>query len=343
VNRGKSLVLKTYTNSILVLTPGGEFRRLKWRGPLPQPGEELDLTAKARVAWFPAALAAVLLLVAVLPLNALAARPAAYIALDINPSLELAVGRNGLVKSGKGLDADGERLLSEVQVVGLEPPAAVESLVRQAAVDGYLGGNPDDVVLLTRVELTKNSSVAVEELEAATRRALETSDCVAFVSVEEASTGELKEARGAGLSLNKLRLVKKLEQQLPPGLAKGKVKENAKEQGIKQILSSAGKKVPEVFANGRVQGKSKEADKKNKPKEEHGNRPALPPGQAVATAAREKEKPAKAQNKKENSQQEKPDKTVRPEGKGKSGATEKGAQPPDNKKPPGQSGAKRKK
>lgn len=260
MRHGKALVLKTYDDALLVLTAGGEFRRLKRRPPLPLPGEEIDLAPERAVRWLPLALAAAVFVAALLPLGALALRPAAYIALDINPSLGLTVGRNGLVKSGEALNDAGARLLAETAVVGQTPATAVEGLVRQAALDGYLADRPEDVVLVTRVDLKNGAPVALSDLEAAARRALEETEREAFVAVEEAAPSELVEARGSNVSLNKLRLVKKLTLAPPTGQERREAIAELRSEGIREILAQAGKRADEVYSGGRWQGKKKRTE-----------------------------------------------------------------------------------
>lgn len=278
MNRGKALVLKTYSDGILVLTAQGEFRRLKKRPPLPQPGEEIELQPASSARWLPLALAAVLMLAAVLPLRALALRPAAYIALDINPSLGLTVGRSGAVKSAEGLNDDGARLLSEVQVVGKPPAVAVEALVRQAALDGYLADRAEDMVLVSRVDLAGGSAVPLDDLRAAVRRALEETDRDAFVAVEEAQPSELMEARNGNISLNKLRLLKKLT----PGASQNQLQQEDivknRNEGIKEILARAGKRADEVYTAGRWEGKkNNKSEKPGEPEAREG--PGKKPGE----------------------------------------------------------------
>lgn len=258
MKHGKALVLKTYEDGLLVLTAGGEFRRLKQRPPLPLPGEEIDVTPARHARWLPLALAAAVFLAAVLPLGALALRPAAYIALDINPSIGLTIARSGTVKSGEALNADGARLLREVPVVGKAPAAAVEGLVRQAALDGYLADRPEDVVLLTRVDFQSGSAVPLPDLEAAARQALEETGREAFVAVEEAAPSELMEARSSNISLNKLRLVKKLTPAPAAGRERQEIIAQSRDAGIKDILERAGKRADEVYRQGRREGVKKE-------------------------------------------------------------------------------------
>lgn len=301
MNRGKALVLKTYNDGILVLTAQGEFRRLKKRPPLPQPGEEIELQPASWARWLPLALAAVLMLAAILPLRSLALRPAAYIALDINPSLGLTVGRSGTVKSAEGLNADGARLLREVQVVGKPPAVAVEALVRQAALDGYLADRPEDLVVVTRVDLDGGSAVPLGDLEAAVRRALEETGQDAFVAVEEAKPSELMEARNGNISLNKLRLLKKLT----PGASKNQLQQEDivknRNEGIKEILSRAGKRADEVYNAGRWEGK-----KNNKSEKPNGPEAREGPGEK----SREPKRPVQKEPAGEHSAQPKPGKKI---------------------------------
>ncbi|MGI6129904.1 MAG: anti-sigma factor domain-containing protein [bacterium] len=213
-----AVVLKAEQNKIIVLTASGEFRSVKWDKPLPMPGEEIMLKEDAPInknRMWALALTAVFLLVAVIPSVAWALQPTAYIALDINPSIGLQVARSGKIRSGEGLNEAGQQVLHQVQVRGLLPPEAVERLVETAANEGFVGGSEDDVIVISQVNLRSGAQPTLTELEAAASRALTSVGKEVFVAVEEASREELLEARKHNVSVNKVRLDKKLTDMLP--------------------------------------------------------------------------------------------------------------------------------
>ncbi len=270
----EAVVLKSESDKIIVLTTDGEFRSLKWKAPLPLPGEAVmlrkpGLNPRQLLA---VALAAAFLLLAVLPSVAWATKPAAYIALDINPSIGLEVVRSGRVPSGEGLNNEGKELLQQVAVKGLLPPEAVEQLVQQAARAGFVTGSDDDIIVISQVNLQLASPPTLDELEAAAARGLATTGTDVFVAVEEASQEELKEAREQNTSLNKLRLQKKLKDTPPKeaAISGHQAKEEKTKESIKAMLAGSGKKAEDVFEKGSLQGKSskekgKKRDNNNKP------------------------------------------------------------------------------
>lgn len=67
--------------------------------------------------------------------------PAAYIDIDVNPSVELTVNRLGKVIRYKAYNDDGKRLLEEVNIYGAGYDEAFEKLVDAMKADGYLGAD----------------------------------------------------------------------------------------------------------------------------------------------------------------------------------------------------------
>ena len=283
-----AVVLKSEKNKIIVLTADGEFRSVRWRAPLPELGEEVVLreTALAPRQFLAVALAAAFLLVAVLPSVAWALKPAAYIALDINPSIGLEVARSGRIKSGEGLNDEGKELLQQVAVKGLLPPEAVEKLVRQAAREGFVTGSADDVIVISQVHLQSAPLPTLPELEAAADRALLATGKEAFVAVEEASSEELQEARQQSTSLNTVRLLKKLSdislKQSPSN--NSQPKEKITQESLKEILADSGKKAAEVFQQGSLKGKPEKAGYQK------GGPEGKPPGADKANTSKPPEK-----------------------------------------------------
>lgn len=141
----------------IVLTPQGQWRALELSGRLPEVGEEIMLPPlkKKKAQHLIAAVAAVLLLVLAFPLArqslipAALGEPAYYIAIDINPSVELAVNNRDRVIDAQGLNCDGENLLANVSLKEETSAAAVKILANEAVRQGYFLPERQGAMLLT--------------------------------------------------------------------------------------------------------------------------------------------------------------------------------------------------
>ncbi len=127
----------------------------------------------------------------------------AYVALDINPSLELAVNDTGVVIGAKGLDQDGRDLLAKVHPKKLEIYRAVELLVEGAAQSHYL--NDRNNVVLTTVTSIKENAVVIDEekLQLAVKKKAEKLTTPVKIVSQEATAKEHKEANHRGLSVGR--------------------------------------------------------------------------------------------------------------------------------------------
>ena len=154
------------------------------------------LTLRAKVAL------AACLLVAVLGAGLLGAAfslPTAYVTLDVNPSLELALNRFDGVVGARGLNDDGTALLEETNVVGMSYEEAVESIELALGEAGYLAGDP---VLVVTVACDDEGRY--DELESVSRRCLGSAG--GEVSCSHASEEEHHAAHDAGLGVGKWRV-----------------------------------------------------------------------------------------------------------------------------------------
>lgn len=64
--------------------------------------------------------------------------PTAYVSIDVNPSIELAVNRFDTVVGARGLNEDGEEVISSTDVTWMSYEGAVEALVESMEDEGYL-------------------------------------------------------------------------------------------------------------------------------------------------------------------------------------------------------------
>lgn len=146
----------------IVLTAEGEFRYIP--SPQAEVGAEVPLPSMPPQRWWLLSLAAVLAAVFVgLGLyRYFLSAPVAYVALDINPSLELGIDRQERVVKVVCLNEEARRLTAGVKVRDLPVTKAVTVLLRRAKALAYLGSRRSGVVLVTVVPARKGTPVPVE-------------------------------------------------------------------------------------------------------------------------------------------------------------------------------------
>ncbi|MEW6193479.1 MAG: anti-sigma factor domain-containing protein [Bacillota bacterium] len=186
----------------IVLTADGEFRYIP--SPQAEVGAEVPLPSGPPQRWWLLSLAAALAAVFIglglyryfLP------APVAYVALDINPSLELGIDRQERVVKVVCLNEEARRLAAGVKVRGLPVTKAVTVLLGRAKALEYLDSRRPGVVLVTVVPARKDAPVPVEvkRLAEVAVRQLEKERVPAKVVAATVPAAFREEARRLGLS-----------------------------------------------------------------------------------------------------------------------------------------------
>lgn len=171
----RGILLEVRDGHGIVLTPSGQFRRVSLPWTDARVGDEIPLAGlrqsarPARAAgWMrrlgrlplrPAAalgMAALLLVLAplgvVLTTRQLASAPLAFITVDINPSVELAINGAGRVTGADALNDDGSRVLAHLgdgALRGLEAEAAVVKVAEAAVALRFLTQGADHLILIS--------------------------------------------------------------------------------------------------------------------------------------------------------------------------------------------------
>lgn len=175
----KGIVMEIQPRKIIVMTREGAFESIPRSGRHCVVGEEIEYRNAATVPhmWrYASAAAAVILFIVTLslwgPLGSLggpggAKAVAAYVSVDINPSIELAIDEDEIVLEAKGLNRDGQRVLAEVEYEGrsVEEVATLllEEADEQGYLDRYLAEDAGTVVIATTlVEEEGNASAQLE-------------------------------------------------------------------------------------------------------------------------------------------------------------------------------------
>lgn len=158
-NRG--VVLETQKGTVTVLTPQGEFVNVPWSQlPYPEVGSEVKFAQPMeKKAFFRdnrfMAIAACLMIMflsmtlwtgIILPSSQ---QVVAYVNIDINPSIELGLNKQGKVVQAIGLNQDGELLLQKLELRKLTANQAVELITNAAVESNYLHADKENNIFIT--------------------------------------------------------------------------------------------------------------------------------------------------------------------------------------------------
>ncbi|MGI6575475.1 MAG: anti-sigma factor domain-containing protein [bacterium] len=262
----RGIVIKIKAESLLLITPTGEFRQVPIPADLPRVGEEIEVNLGSM--WrrkLITMVAAALLFLAVgsqlYPykqfIQPVYMQPVSYVALDINPSIGLYLDHKQQIVRGEGLNQAGNALLNEVQVKGLPLNQGLECLVKGAIHHNYIRSGGDNIIMTAVVSLREEGSAPdLETVVAAINIGLD-AEHQATVVAQSAQAADLQAARKEKVSLNKHLVWAK-------GIKKGKELPLSALQNspLGQILEDAGTNIQELLletdvAPGRSYGEKK--------------------------------------------------------------------------------------
>ncbi|WP_040950429.1 anti-sigma factor domain-containing protein [Gorillibacterium massiliense] len=153
----KGIVVEKRKKSYIVLTPDGEFREIARKGRSGAIGEEVsfrDAQDVRRSKLSPLAIASSLAVAALfcffliggIPTGFGGKQVSAYVSLDINPSVEIGIDKNGKTLRLKAENVDGETLIKGVVFKGKTLKVVMEALLQKAEAN-YLSLGTADIVL----------------------------------------------------------------------------------------------------------------------------------------------------------------------------------------------------
>lgn len=190
------VVLEVENGRAIVMTHGGEFKRVKVLqdisvgAEVPVPGSSWSLLSVRT--W--GAVAAVLLLVlagTVIPHWAAVASPAAYVSLDMESSVEFGIDRNGNVVEVNPLDQEALAVVSSLELRGKNVNEAVEAVARKSVELGY-SGKDDYGVLITGIPCRTGTRRPLGEIVS------EIQDRLSRILTERQSGGGMGRGQGDG-------------------------------------------------------------------------------------------------------------------------------------------------
>lgn len=140
--------------------------------------------------------------------NAYYHMPVNYVCLDINPSVELGINAFGRVVSTQAYNEDGIQLFGDKNYSNWSVEDAISTLVQDAAKQGFIAEDGSTVIAVTAE--AGNEKVASElqsSGEAGANSALNTDGISAIVYCDCTDLQLRKQAKEAGISPGKLRLI----------------------------------------------------------------------------------------------------------------------------------------
>lgn len=212
----KGIVIKTKGRFMWVATEDRQFLRL----PVPKDGVSqgqevwVDPSEEISSAYHYKALAAGIILLLLVGTVFAAVFPGekavAHLALDINPSMELAINRHNLIIETVPLNEDAELLLKDLPLKNKEVYEALKLLIHQAQTAGYLTPDKDNLILLTVVEENEGKLLDPLKIKKTVLNDINELGLKGTVAVQKATEKERKQAKNEGLSVTSYLLKKKV-------------------------------------------------------------------------------------------------------------------------------------
>jgi len=199
----KAVILEVNERTCTVVTADGEFRQLKLRGNY-RSGQEITLPQTVKNTYRYTLVAACLLLfLAAAGLWGKWMNPAvaAYVSLDINPSVEIALDKQNIVRGLNPLNDDGKELVMGLQIKGKNLDVVLQSLIVAAISKNYINTGGENVILSAVTPLSGSTDTGLDELIRESLEAyLEKGNVKAEVVVGNIPPDTREEARKAGMS-----------------------------------------------------------------------------------------------------------------------------------------------
>lgn len=204
----RAVVLETKNQVVTVVTAGGEFRKVRLKGDF-RPGQEIFLPEKG---WRPGRLALIAACLLLFFTFTALWRPwvdpavAAYVSLEINPGVELALDRDGVVRGVRPLDDGGKDLAAGLDLRGMPLEEAVDRVLAEAVSKDIITA-PEGVVMFT---VTPVGDLDLSRVEGAVRdsagASLKSRGISARVVVGSASPEVREKAEQEGISTGRYML-----------------------------------------------------------------------------------------------------------------------------------------
>lgn len=214
----RGMIVKIKRKTCIVLTADGEYREvsLPGGGAVPRLGQEIQLEARKNIPYLKQLMVAASLFIVLLAgwmYFGEVPPAAAYLTIDINPSIELAISSTGKVISACAMDDEGEKILAEVKLKGRDLSEAVGLIVTQAVADNYIEKSGDNVILATlTVAAGAEPLVDLNTVYEAIKSPVESNGLESDVIIEPVEPELRQEAAASGISTGRYLLLNKSDQ-----------------------------------------------------------------------------------------------------------------------------------
>ncbi len=225
----RGMVLRVEERQVVVITEEGDYLKVKMPVRRPSPGETIELPIKKPVSFRPKYVVAAILIIfmALSGLKIFTTPPVfASVALDMTPSVQLTIGKGNLVIQSQAQNPEGEKLLKELDLKGLDVYQAVNLITAKAAEMNFFDSERKNLALATVIPLReapdetgidKNKIMQVIHDEMYERK------YDGYVVVNQAGKEIIQQAEETGLPVNRYMLMKKYREQgieIPPEILK---------------------------------------------------------------------------------------------------------------------------
>lgn len=205
----RAVVLEVQKGTCTVVTSEGEFRRVKMRGDL-RPGQEITLPETRWRINRMALVAACLLLfffATTMWQSLVPPAVAAYVSLEVNPAVELALDRENTVVGIRSLDEGGQDLVSGLDLKGLPVEKAVDRIIAEALNRNFIKDPDDSAVVVTVTPAGDYNTTTVERLvKDSAETSLRVHGVSARIMMGSASLDIREKAENAGISTGRFML-----------------------------------------------------------------------------------------------------------------------------------------
>lgn len=205
MGQGRGLVMEVKKRSCIVLTSEGLFMEVpRPRGDV-EIGQEIVFGRPVQHWFKPYYLAVASLLVAVFAWLAFASLPpraVAYVALDINPSVELGIDSSVKIVSARGLNKDGETVLEGASILHEPLREGLQQIIDRCIEYKYLDPNKENLVLatVTNVRSENKGVVAAQDVYEYISKPINDSGVDAELIIARADRETLQKAHHNGIT-----------------------------------------------------------------------------------------------------------------------------------------------
>ena len=234
MNKIKGLVVKTEGSWMWVATEDRRFRRFPLLSNSIKPGMEVLVdsnrvnTSRSHLPKVLAASIVFLLLLGTVINIVFDKTTIAYVAIDINPSLELAINSENKVAEAIPLNEDAKLFLHSISLKGKDVWESLNIIMEKAQKDGFISPEKDNTVLITVINIKGDtSSLPPSGIKNLISNRMNEENLPGSAGIMTASLEDREKARQEGLSLNSYLIREKAARRGIPGFSNISQKETA--------------------------------------------------------------------------------------------------------------------